>query len=185
MASDIVRFVDDQGIEYYTITETGEAGMSVSGLSQFCGVSRAAIHRHFTVTSLDWKLDTVRVISVTCLYRSLRLGLHQIVESLPQALHLIFCPVMPFRGRDSLGPFFTVWVDPHFGQLGTSDRTDDSLGASDRTFSKGCFLGGAVIGAESAIAFVLSCAIVASSSPIRLTALSKQLERLSTFPVHL
>jgi len=65
MASDIVRFVDDQGIEYYTVTATGEAGMSVSGLSQFCGVSRAAIHRHFTVTSLDWKLDTVRVISVT------------------------------------------------------------------------------------------------------------------------
>lgn len=66
MAKDhsIVRELKD-GIEFFTKKETGESGMSISGLALCCGVSRTAITSRFTATKSDWKLETVRVISET------------------------------------------------------------------------------------------------------------------------
>lgn len=64
MASDIVRFVDDQGIEYYTVTATGEAGMSLRGLARFCGVHHSSVQK-FVGGLDDAILDTARVSTAT------------------------------------------------------------------------------------------------------------------------
>jgi len=64
MATAIVRFVDDQGIEYFTVTATGESGMSQSGLARFCGVHHRAIQK-FIGDQKDSILDTARVSSAT------------------------------------------------------------------------------------------------------------------------
>jgi len=44
MASNIVRAVDD-GIEFFTEIETGESGMSISGVARLCGVSKQAVSK--------------------------------------------------------------------------------------------------------------------------------------------
>jgi predicted transcriptional regulator len=44
MAIDIVRVVDN-GVEFFTVLETGESGMSVSGLAKLCGVSQPAMSK--------------------------------------------------------------------------------------------------------------------------------------------
>ena len=42
--SEIIRVVED-GVEFFTVTETGESGMSQSGLARLCGVSRQAVDK--------------------------------------------------------------------------------------------------------------------------------------------
>ena len=86
---------------------------------------------------------------------------------------------MPFRGSDSLGPFLTVWVDPHFGQLGTSPLMPLNSGTGDRiealveagcmTFSEGFF---STVGDGAGLAAIsaLNCAIVLSIKASRSSA---------------
>lgn len=47
MNTDIVRHVSDDGVEFFTIQETGESGISKSGLAILCGVSKQAISKLF------------------------------------------------------------------------------------------------------------------------------------------
>ena len=62
MATDIVRAVDD-GIEFFTVLETGESGMSVSGLAKLCGVAQQAVSRLLkdltTKAPSEWLKDLV------------------------------------------------------------------------------------------------------------------------------
>ena len=41
---EIIRVVED-GVEFFTVTATGESGMSQSGLARLCGVSRQAVDK--------------------------------------------------------------------------------------------------------------------------------------------
>lgn len=44
MTTDIVLAVEDgDGVEFFTVLETGESGMSVSGVARLCGVSHQAV----------------------------------------------------------------------------------------------------------------------------------------------
>jgi predicted transcriptional regulator len=42
--SEIIRVVED-GVEFFTMTATGESGMSQSGLARLCGVSSQAVNK--------------------------------------------------------------------------------------------------------------------------------------------
>ena len=37
--------VERDGVEFFTIDETGESGMSESGLARLCGVTRVAVNK--------------------------------------------------------------------------------------------------------------------------------------------
>lgn len=43
MDKSIVRAVDRDGVEFFTVKETGESGMSVSGLAKVCGTSKQSV----------------------------------------------------------------------------------------------------------------------------------------------
>jgi hypothetical protein len=57
MADSIVLVVKD-GVEFFTVLETGESGMSVSGLARLCGVSKQAMSKLLkslsTKTPSEW-----------------------------------------------------------------------------------------------------------------------------------
>ncbi|MBP0018683.1 MAG: hypothetical protein J7647_14200 [Cyanobacteria bacterium SBLK] len=40
----VLRYIDDDGVEYFTIKATGKSGMSYRGLARFVGVSQPTIH---------------------------------------------------------------------------------------------------------------------------------------------
>ena len=46
--------VERDGVEFFTVDDTGESGMSESGLARLCGVSPVAIHKFISSTSLTW-----------------------------------------------------------------------------------------------------------------------------------
>ncbi len=46
--------VERDGVEFFTVDETGESGMSESGLARLCGVSPVSIHKFISNTSLTW-----------------------------------------------------------------------------------------------------------------------------------
>ena len=46
--------VERDGVEFFTVDDTGESGMSASGLARLCGVSPVAIHKFISSTSLTW-----------------------------------------------------------------------------------------------------------------------------------
>jgi hypothetical protein len=47
--------VERDGVEFFTIDETGESGMSESGLARLCGVSSVAIHKFISMSALTWE----------------------------------------------------------------------------------------------------------------------------------
>jgi hypothetical protein len=47
--------VERDGVEFFTIDETGESGMSESGLARLCGVSPVSVHKFISNTSLTWE----------------------------------------------------------------------------------------------------------------------------------
>ena len=47
--------VERDGVEFFTIDETGEAGMSESGVARLCGVSSVAIHKFISMSALTWE----------------------------------------------------------------------------------------------------------------------------------
>ena len=49
----ITRVIRDE-IEFFTVDETGESGMSESGLARLCGVAPVSVHRFISSTSLAW-----------------------------------------------------------------------------------------------------------------------------------
>jgi hypothetical protein len=49
--------VERDGVEFFTIDETGESGMSESGLARLCGVSPVSIHKFISNTSLTWERE--------------------------------------------------------------------------------------------------------------------------------
>lgn len=60
MTDNIVR-VERDGVEFFTLTLTGESGMSISGLAQSCGVSKQSVSERLASGGEDYKLDTGRV----------------------------------------------------------------------------------------------------------------------------
>jgi hypothetical protein len=46
--------VDRDGVEFFTVDETGESGMSESGLARLCGVSPVSIHKFVSSSALTW-----------------------------------------------------------------------------------------------------------------------------------
>ena len=46
--------VERDGVEFFTIDETGESGMSESGIARLCGVVPSSVHRFITNNSLRW-----------------------------------------------------------------------------------------------------------------------------------
>lgn len=46
--------VERDSVEFFTVDDTGESGMSESGLARLCGVSPVAIHKFISNTSLTW-----------------------------------------------------------------------------------------------------------------------------------
>jgi len=51
--------VERDGVEFFTIDETGESGMSESGLARLCNVSPVSIHKFISNTSLTWEHEKV------------------------------------------------------------------------------------------------------------------------------
>ena len=49
----ITRVIQD-GVEFFTVDETGESGMSESSLARLCGVSPVSIHKFVSSSSLTW-----------------------------------------------------------------------------------------------------------------------------------
>ena len=47
--------VERDGVEFFTIDETGESGMSESGLAYLCGVARSSLHEFINKSSLGWE----------------------------------------------------------------------------------------------------------------------------------
>ena len=50
----LFRSVERDGVEFFTIEETGESGMSESGIARLCGVVPSSVHRFITNNSLRW-----------------------------------------------------------------------------------------------------------------------------------
>lgn len=46
--------VERDGVEFFTIDETGESGMSESGLACLCGVAPSSVYRFVTSSALRW-----------------------------------------------------------------------------------------------------------------------------------
>ena len=46
--------VERDGVEFFTVDDTGESGMSESGLARLCGVSPVAIHKFISMSALTW-----------------------------------------------------------------------------------------------------------------------------------
>ena len=46
--------VERDGVEFFTIEETGESGMSESGVARLCSVAPSSVHRFITNNSLRW-----------------------------------------------------------------------------------------------------------------------------------
>lgn len=46
--------VERDGVEFFTVDDTGESGMSESGLARLCGVAPVSVHRFISSTSLAW-----------------------------------------------------------------------------------------------------------------------------------
>jgi hypothetical protein len=46
--------VERDGVEFFTVDETGESGMSESGLARLCGVSPVSIHKFVSSSALTW-----------------------------------------------------------------------------------------------------------------------------------
>ena len=46
--------VERDGVEFFTIEETGESGMSESGIARLCGIAPSSVHRFITNNSLRW-----------------------------------------------------------------------------------------------------------------------------------
>jgi hypothetical protein len=46
--------VERDGVEFFTVDDTGESGMSESGLARLCGVSPVAIHKFISSSALTW-----------------------------------------------------------------------------------------------------------------------------------
>ena len=46
--------VERDGVEFFTIDETGESGMSESGLACLCGVAPSSVYRFITSSALRW-----------------------------------------------------------------------------------------------------------------------------------
>lgn len=55
----IIR-VEVEGVEYFTLN-SGESGMSISGLARCCGAPRKTLSDRLERRSDEWKLDTARV----------------------------------------------------------------------------------------------------------------------------
>jgi hypothetical protein len=49
--------VERDGVEFFTIDETGESGMSESGLANLCGVARSSLHQFVSNSSLGWEAE--------------------------------------------------------------------------------------------------------------------------------
>ena len=49
----ITRVIRDE-IEFFTVDETGESGMSESGLARLCGVAPDSVHRFISMSALAW-----------------------------------------------------------------------------------------------------------------------------------
>jgi len=49
--------VERDGVEFFTIDETGESGMSESGLARLCGISSVAIHKFISMSALTWERE--------------------------------------------------------------------------------------------------------------------------------
>jgi hypothetical protein len=47
--------VERDGVEFFTIDETGESGMSESGLARLCGVAPVSVHRFISMSALAWE----------------------------------------------------------------------------------------------------------------------------------
>jgi hypothetical protein len=47
--------VERDGVEFFTVDETGESGMSESGLARLCGVSPVSIHKFVSSSALTWE----------------------------------------------------------------------------------------------------------------------------------
>ena len=46
--------VERDGVEFFTIEETGESGMSESGLGRLCGVAASSVHRFVSNNDMRW-----------------------------------------------------------------------------------------------------------------------------------
>ena len=46
--------VERDGVEFFTIDETGESGMSESGLGRLCGVTASSVHRFVSNSAVRW-----------------------------------------------------------------------------------------------------------------------------------
>ena len=46
--------VERDGVEFFTIDETGESGMSESGLGRLCGVAASSVHRFVSNSAVRW-----------------------------------------------------------------------------------------------------------------------------------
>ena len=46
--------VERDGVEFFTIDETGESGMSESGLARLCGVAASSVHRFVSNSAVRW-----------------------------------------------------------------------------------------------------------------------------------
>ena len=46
--------VERDGVEFFTIDETGESGMSESGLARLCGVAPSSVHRFVSNSAVRW-----------------------------------------------------------------------------------------------------------------------------------
>jgi hypothetical protein len=49
----ITRVIRDD-VEFFTVDETGESGMSESGLARLCGVAPVSVHRFISMSALAW-----------------------------------------------------------------------------------------------------------------------------------
>ena len=46
--------VERDGVEFFTVDDTGESGMSESGLARLCGVAPVSVHRFISMSALAW-----------------------------------------------------------------------------------------------------------------------------------
>lgn len=46
--------VERDGVEFFTVDDTGESGMSESGLARLCGVSPVSVHKFISSSALTW-----------------------------------------------------------------------------------------------------------------------------------
>jgi hypothetical protein len=62
--------VERDGVEFFTIDETGESGMSESGLARLCGVNRVSVNKLIRTSLLAWEqeksIDLNRGVNFRC-----------------------------------------------------------------------------------------------------------------------